>query len=86
LLEAALALKTENKLGSAPRFYNNGLFWHSLYFGRSQIVSFRLDFGFDRKWQGFFWRYAPVRRTGTFFPSKEKQLFVLTTKLFPVSY
>ena len=27
--------------------------------------------------QGFLWRYAPIRRTGTFFQSKEKQLFVM---------
>ena len=27
--------------------------------------------------QGFLWRYAPVRRTCTFFPSKEKQLFLM---------
>ena len=30
----------------------------------------------DMRDQGFLWRYAPVRRTGTFFQGKKKNIFI----------
>jgi len=31
----------------------------------------------DNHYQGFWWRYAPVRRTGTFFSKSRKKLFII---------